>query len=278
MAGLVVQAGNMLVKRTKQEHHIEILRTNLTTAHRNSTSNKEFELRQWETLTSGFHCVKFEDIFKNLDDIICFRDIVALKEETTTQDNALKWRIYLISIIANCIMDYLEFLTRRNTMNAEQVKQTSMLIFDEFPLLTVPDLVLFNRLCKLGHFGELKDLNGTVLILWLKKYFEERRSELNEFYFRQEELNKKELPPPEEKYLTPEENEERWKTLMDSMKDFGKPKKVIPKIEPTKQQKIERIRLKVIRENTHLLQDPSTYEEKMNNLIEQAIAQAGLHD
>jgi hypothetical protein len=235
-------------------------------------------LRQWETLTSGFHCVKFEDIFKNLDDIICFRDIVALKEETTTQENALKWRIYLISIIANCIMDYLEFLTRRNTMNAEQVKQTSMLIFDEFPLLTVPDLVLFNRLCKLGHFGELKDLNGTVLILWLKKYFEERRNELNEFYYQQEMFSRKALPQVDETPMSAEEAEERFKNLMDSLKDFGKPKKEKPKIELTKKQKIERIRLKVIRENTHLLQDPSTYEEKMNNLIEQAIAQAGLND
>ena len=65
---------------------------------------------------------------------------------------------------------------------------------------------------------------------------------------------------------------------MDSFKDFGKPKKEKPKIELTKKQKIERIRLRVISQNTYLLEDPTTYEEKMNALIEEAIAQAGLND
>lgn len=250
----------------------------MTLAHKNSTSNKEFELRQWTALTNGFHCTKYEDIFKNLDDIVCFRDIVAIKEETTTQENALKWKFYLCNIIANCIMDYLEFINRRNTMNAEQVKQTSMLIYEEYPLLTVPDLVLFNRLCKKGHFGELRDLNGTVLILWLKKYFEERKSELNEFYYQQEMFSRKALPQVDETPMSAEEAEERFKNLMDSFKDFGKPKKEKPKIELTKKQKIERIRLRVISQNTHLLEDPTTYEEKMNSLIEEAIAQAGLND
>ena len=278
MAELVTQAGNTLAKRTRQENHIEILRTNLTTASHNLTSNKEFELRQWTSLTSGFHCTKYEDIFKNLDDIVCFRDIIAIKEEPTTQANALKWKFYLCNIIANCIMDYLEFINRRNTMNAEQVKQTSMLIYEEYPLLTVPDLVLFNRLCKKGHFGELRDLNGTVLILWLKKYFEERRGELNEFYYQQDFLSKKALPPTEEVYLSPEESEEKFNNLMTSLKDFGKTKKETPKKELTKQERIEKLRLKVISENYHLLQDPDTYEEKMNLLIEQAIEQAGLND
>ena len=234
-------------------------------------------MRQWTALTSGFHCTKYEDIFKNLDNIVCFRDIVAIKEETTTQENALKWKFYLCNIIANCIMDYLEFINRRNTMNADQVKQTSMLIYEEYPLLTVPDLILFNRLCKKGHFGELRDLNGTVLILWLKKYFEERRSELNEFYYQQDFLNKKALPPVEEVYLSPEESEKKFKQLI---KSFGKQKK-----EPQKQTKelsvkerIEKIRIKVISENIHLVQDPETYEEKMNLLIEQAIEQAGLNN
>ena len=235
-------------------------------------------MRQWTALTNGFHCTKYEDIFKNLDDIVCFRDIVAIKEETTTQENALKWKFYLCNIIANCIMDYLEFINRRNTMNAEQVKQTAMLIYEEYPLLTVPDLVLFNRLCKKGHFGELRDLNGTVLILWLKKYFEERKSELNEFYYQQEVFSRKALPQVDETPISAEEAKERFKNLMDSFKDFGKPKKEKSKIELTKKQKIERIRLRVISQNTHLLQDPTTYEEKMNTLIEEAIAQAGLND
>lgn len=209
---------------------------------------------------------------------MCFRDIIALKEKTTTHENAMKWQFYLINVIANCIMDYLEFINRRNTMNAEQVKQTSKLLFEEFPLLTVPDLVLFNRLCKLGHFGELRDLNGTVLILWLQKYFEERRSELNEFYYRKEVERKKALPPADEITLTHEEVEEKWNSLLDKLKDFGKPNKVEPQKELTKKQKIERIRLRVIRENTHLLQNPETYEEKMNLLIEQEIAKAGLNN
>ena len=242
--------------------------------------NKEFELRQWTALTNGFHCTKFEDIFKNLEEFVCFRDIVAIKEKTTTQENALKWKFYLCNIIANCIMDYLEFINRRNTMNAEQVKQTSTLIYEEYPLLTVPDLILFNRLCKKGHFGELRDLNGTVLILWLKMYFEERRSKLNEFYYQQDFLSRKALPPEEEVYLSPEESAERFNRLMRNLKEFGKAKK-----EPTKQanelsvkERTKKIRLKVIRENTHLLQNPETYEEKMNYLIEQAIAQDGLNN
>lgn len=244
------------------------------------TSNKEFELRQWTALTNGFHCTEFEDLFKNLEEIVCFRDIIAIKEETTTKENALKWEFYLCNIIANCIMDYLEFITRRNTMNAEQVRQTSMLIYEEYTQLTVPDLILFNKLCKKGHFGELKDLNGTVLILWLKKYFEERRIKLNEFYYQQEYLSKKALPPVEEVYLSPEESEKKFKQLIESFKDFGKANK-----EPQKQTKelsvkerIEKIRLKVIRENIHLIQDPETYEEKMNLLIEQAIAKEGLNN
>lgn len=205
-----------------------------------------------------------------------FRDIINRKREETTPANALNWQVALIGIIANGVMNYLDFVNRRNTMSIDQIKQTAALIFEEFPFITAPDVVLFNRLCKVEHFGELKDLNGSVLIRWYKMYFKERFDKLNDFRYRQEQEVLKAQTALQEPTMSKEEVEKRFARIAESLRANRRTeqKKQSIHTQPASE-RIKRIRLRVISQNTNLLSQPN-YDEQITALIEQAIAKEGL--
>lgn len=73
------------------------------------------------------------------------------------------------------IIDLRVFLNIGKSMSDSQTEQTAMLILDEFPALTVADIKLFFTKIKKGHYGQIYDrLDGQLILIWLKKYFEER--------------------------------------------------------------------------------------------------------
>lgn len=205
-----------------------------------------------------------------------FRDIINRKREETTPANALNWQISLIGIIANGIMNYLDFVNRKNTMSVNQIKETAMLIFEEFPFITAPDVVLFNRLCKNEHFGELKDLNGSVLIRWYKKYFKERFDRLNDFRYRQEQEDLKTQYVLSEPTISKEEIEERIERIAKSLRANRKTEQEKQSVHTRPaSERIKKIRLRVISQHTDLLSCPD-YDEQITALIEQEIDKEGL--
>jgi hypothetical protein len=64
-------------------------------------------------------------------------------------------------------------------MSEPSLTSTANLILDEFNTLTIYDIPLFIRMCKLSRFGELKDLNGSVILRWLSQYIKERDAARN---------------------------------------------------------------------------------------------------
>lgn len=100
-------------------------------------------------------------------------------------------RKFVLSYISTAIISYLNFVGRRNTMDDMQVADTAELILSEYPRLKLDDIALFVRKCKLSHFGKLYDLNGAVLLDWLKVYIDERKQTLHALYEREEEERKR---------------------------------------------------------------------------------------
>jgi hypothetical protein len=204
-----------------------------------------------------------------------FRDIINRKRDETTPTNALNWQVALIGIIANGVMNYLDFVNRRNTMSIDQIKQTAALIFEEYPFITAPDVVLFNRLCNVEHFGELKDLNGSVFIRWYRMYFKERFDKLNDFRYRKEQEVLKTQTALPEPTMSREE-------VAEITERIAKKLRANRRVEPQQSvhtksasERIKLIRLRVIQQNTNLLSLPD-YDKRMDELIEQAIKDEGL--
>ena len=222
-----------------------------------------------------YPCRTFDEAFVMIETTDSFRDIINRKREETTPENALNWQVALIGLIANGVMNYLDFVNRRNTMNVDQIKQTASLIFEEYPFITAPDVVLFNRLCKVEHFGELRDLNGSVLIRWYKMYFKERFEKLNDFRYRQEQEELKvqnALPEPE---VSQEEIDERIKRIANSLRANRKVELQQSVHAKPATDRVKAIRLRVIQQNTNLLSLPD-YDKQINELIEKAIKDEGL--
>lgn len=204
-----------------------------------------------------------------------FEDIIKLKLETTNPENAMKWQVALLGIISNCIISYLNFINRNNTMSREQVMETARLIYDEYPYITVYDLSLYNDLIKKGKLGELKDLNGTTFIRWFDTYFKQRFDRYNEYQHKkeQEKLNARAaLPEPE---LSQEEIDLRIRNLQKKLKNFGRGTKEDVVRVVSASNKIKSIRLRVIAKHTDILSLPD-YDKRIDALIEEEMAKEGL--
>lgn len=271
---------NTLVMRREQDEATKNFLVKYATLSRTLTYNKANEATKgaelWKCLCEQYPCKTFDEAFEMIEATESFRDIINRKREETTPANALNWQVALIGIIANGVINYLDFVNRRNTMSIDQIKQTAALIFEEHPFITAPDVVLFNRLCKVEHFGELRDLNGSVLIRWYKMYFKERFDKLNDFRYRQEQEKLKAQASLPEPTMSQEEIEERFARIAESLKANRRTEqeKQSAHTQPASE-RIKRIRLRVISQNTHLLSQPN-YDERITTLIEQAIAKEGL--
>lgn len=212
-------------------------------------------------------------MFNNIEKAISFDKIIKYKLETTTPENAIKWQVALLGIISNCIINYLNFINRNNTMSREQVMETAKLIYDEYPYITVYDLSLYNNLIKKGKLGELKELNGTTFINWFGTYFKQRFEQYNKFQYEKEQEQLKAqaaLPEPE---LSPEEIDQRFNRLQNSLKNFGKTNKVV--VVKSASDRIKSIRLRVIAKHTDILSLPD-YDKRIDSLIQEEIERQGL--
>lgn len=83
----------------------------------------------------------------------------------------------LILYICELVTETALFFNVGKTMNAEQIKQTSMMIAEDYYYMKPEELnYCFNK-AKRGHYGKLFDrLDGAIIFRWLDKYNQERTS------------------------------------------------------------------------------------------------------
>ena len=179
-------------------------------------------------------------------------------------------------------MSYLDFTNRKELMNEYQIAETATLIFEspEFKMLKLDDFVLFIRKAKMGDFGNLYTLNGTTIIEWLREYRNKRNWEL----YKLDKKEKEEEERRERERAAYDPNDPEVKAAAERcMKRLAEyQSKVadtldVKKRELTTDEKVSRLRLKVIRESAGLLRtDPEHAFEITERKIYEALVQAGL--
>ncbi len=177
-------------------------------------------------------------------------------------------------------MSYLDFTNRKELMNELQIAETAMLILEspEFSTLKLDDFVLFIRKAKMGDFGNLYTLNGTTIIEWLRDYRNKKSWAIHELEEKEEEERKEAeraaYDPNDPKIQ--EAAERCMKRLAEYQSQLAN-KMNANKRELSTKEKVERLRLKVIKENIRLLTtDPEHAFEITERKIYEALVQAGL--
>lgn len=155
----------------------------------------------------------FENIYrKNYNDVLTSNDPTIGEVAQRSIDNMISVALYLFAALCS----FLDFVGRNNTMNDKQVSDTTFLILSEYPNLKFDDIALFIRQCKLAHFGKLYDLNGMVLLDWLKQYQYERNNAYNQLLQQQEQQRREQqrLQWEKENNATPQQREQ-YKKLVE---------------------------------------------------------------
>jgi len=80
--------------------------------------------------------------------------------------------------IATWITNLVEFFQVGKRMGENQIIETSMLVLEDYYMLTLADINLVFTRAKKGHYGEMYDrLDGAIILSWFRKYWEERCQE-----------------------------------------------------------------------------------------------------
>lgn len=141
------------------------------------------------------------------------------------------------------ILDLRVFLNIGKTMSDTQTEQTAMLLFDEFPSLTVADIKLFFSKIKKGHYGQIYDrLDGQLILIWLAKYYNERLEDAENKSIRKHEELKK------QKYVL---DEDEVKNIYKKMQDGTY--KVYDGVEEKNKKESEYLKVKAEYERNKLL-------------------------
>ena len=81
----------------------------------------------------------------------------------------------VISALNALIIDLIKFYAVGKNIGAEQVKETSRLILQDFYFLKIEDFKLFFDRMKSGHYGQVYDrMDGNVILVNLRFYCDER--------------------------------------------------------------------------------------------------------
>lgn len=114
----------------------------------------------------------------------------------------------------DCIQAYIEswivnlrmFFNVGRAMNDAQTFETAMLIVEMFPSLNIADINLVFKRAKTGYYGNLYDrLDGSIIIDWFNRYFDERCEKAAERSQREAEsmgVRCQESPERIEKYIS----------------------------------------------------------------------------
>lgn len=180
---------------------------------------------------------------------------------------------FALTYIANAITNFLDFTNRKELMTAKQVAETATLIFEEpiFERLKLDDFALFVRKCKLGEFGDMYTINGTLIIQWLRKYTIER----NNYLFKlKEKQDQEEKEKDDYDYNSPivEQARERCCAKIAALAKRMDAARTHTTTTTSPQEQADRIRRRIIKENQSLYHtDPKNACDIIDNLINEAL-------
>ena len=102
-----------------------------------------------------------------------------IKIENKTHSLAALSRIasekFTLTMLRTYIVELNEFLNVARPMKDKQVDQTSEMILDEFPLMTMTDVVYTFKKAKMGEFGALYEgIDGLKILNWFRQVWAER--------------------------------------------------------------------------------------------------------
>ena len=209
-------------------------------------------------------CKSFDDVFAS--------NQLTLDEVVQQGQNG---QIRAFALVSAAIISYLDYINRRELMTDTQIAETARMICEEYGWLKIDDLTLLFRMVKMNKFGKTYNIDGQVIFGWIEEYIQQRRVANN---LRMENAPKpKALPEPE---MSPEQlqacQERIAATLKRAAAELKSTRKPKAK-ELTTEQKVSRIRLRVINENMHLYrEDPEHAIDIINGKVYNALHEAGL--
>lgn len=93
--------------------------------------------------------------------------LAKIKAEFTT-DTALAY-------IEMWIVNYLEFVNLKEQMTPNQIKETAILIYQDFYYLNLADITMIFNNAKKGYYGQhYQRIDGVTIISWVTRHAEER--------------------------------------------------------------------------------------------------------
>ncbi|TDQ79554.1 hypothetical protein CLV99_0997 [Sphingobacterium yanglingense] len=121
-------------------------------------------------------------------------------------------------VIIEFISDFVQFLNVGKTMNASQIKQTSVLVLQYFPHLNLADFKVFFEKMKVGHFGKFYDsIDGQLILSKLEEYNQERMNTVESANLEAHKRFKKYGYDPLAKKTKAEEDEEKQRSDLPRM-------------------------------------------------------------
>ena len=122
------------------------------------------------------------DVFKSLDD--CELTIKVIERELGTA--------YLNAILVKAMVSFLKFYSVNNSMDAYQIADTINLITETYPYYSLDDFKLFFKNAKRGMYSDVYGrIDGSVIMMWLRKYDLNRAEEAKSISIRSQEAFKK---------------------------------------------------------------------------------------
>lgn len=110
-----------------------------------------------------------------------------LKKKTNEQS--------IIDYLSVWIINLIEFLSLKNSLNSEQIQETAYFIISDYPYLKISDLYLIFTNIKKGKYGQFyESINGLKIMSIFEQYCNERAESIYESGLNDHLNNKSEKP------------------------------------------------------------------------------------
>lgn len=122
------------------------------------------------------------DVFKSLEE--CELTIKVIEREFGES--------YLNAILVKAMVQFLNFYSVNNSMDAYQIADTINLITETYPYYSLEDFKLFFKNAKKGMYSDVYGrIDGSVILMWLRKYDLNRAEEAKNISIRSQEAFKR---------------------------------------------------------------------------------------
>jgi len=102
-------------------------------------------------------------------------DVFKVKTPSLKQLEILNGAGYVILYLNSWIIDTVSFFNIGKVMKDLQVMETSLLIYQEYPFISIHEIYFVFNQAKKGMYGSLYDrLDGSIILTWFNLYWESR--------------------------------------------------------------------------------------------------------